>query len=116
MNAAGTVAVPVRAYVDTAPPVAAWGSGFVKGKLGKQLKAVYSLADNESPTVAVTIVARSSSGAQVASVSRPAAAVGAGQKWAFKPKARGRYTVLLRAVDRAGNRQAVVARLVVTVT
>ncbi len=116
VNAAGTVAVPVRAYVDTAPPVAAWGSGFVKVKLGKQLKAVYSLADNESPTVAVTIVARSSSGAQVASVSRPAAAVGAGQKWAFKPKARGRYTVLLRAVDRAGNRQAVVARLVVTVT
>jgi flagellar hook assembly protein FlgD len=116
VNAVGTVAVPVRLRVDTAPPVAAWRSGSVKVKLGKQLNAAYSVADNESPTAAVTIVASSASGATVASVSRPAVATGVGQRWAFKPKARGRYTVLLGAVDRAGNRQTVVARLVVTVT
>jgi flagellar hook assembly protein FlgD len=116
VNAAGTVAVPVRVHVDTAPPVAAWHSGSVKVKLGKRLNAAYSVADNESPTAAVTIVASSASGATVASVSRPAAATGVGHTWAFKPKARGRYTVLLRAVDRAGNRQTVVARLIVTVT
>jgi flagellar hook assembly protein FlgD len=116
VNAVGTVAVPVRVHVDTAPPVAAWHSGSVKVKLGKRLNAVYSVADNESPTAAVTIVASSASGATVASVSRPAVATGVGHTWAFKPKARGRYTVLLRAVDRAGNRQTVVARLIVTVT
>jgi flagellar hook assembly protein FlgD len=116
VNVVGTVAVPVRVHVDTAPPVAAWHSGSVKVKLGKRLNAAYSVADNESSTAAVTIVASSASGATVASVSRPAVATGVGQTWAFKPKARGRYTVLLRAVDRAGNRQRVVARLIVTVT
>ena len=116
VNVVGAVAVPVRVHVDTAPPVAAWHSGSVKVKLGKRLNAAYSVADNESPTAAVTIVASSASGATVASVSRPAVATGAGQTWTFKPKARGRYTVLLRAVDRAGNRQRVVARLIVTVT
>ena len=116
VNAVGTVTVPVRVHVDTAPPVAAWHSGSVKVKLGKRLNAAYSVGDNESPTAAVTIVASSASGATVASVSRPAIATGVGHTWAFKPKARGRYTVLLRAVDRAGNRQTVVARLVVTVT
>ena len=115
VNAAGTVTVPVTVHVDTAPPAAAWRSSSVTLKLGKRLNAAYSVADNESPAVAVTIVAKSASGATVASVSRPSVATGVGQKWAFKPKARGRYTVLLRGVDRAGNRQTVVGRLVVTV-
>ena len=116
VNTVGTVSVPVGLHVDTTPPVGTWRSASVTMKLGKKLSASYSVADNESPTVAVTIVASSSSGAIVASVSRPDVATGAGQKWTFKPKARGRFTVLLSAVDRAGNHQTVVARLVVTVT
>ena len=115
VNAVGTVSVPTRLHVDTTPPAGTWRSGSVALKLGKKLSAAYSVADNESPTVAVSIVASSAAGAIVASVSRPAVTTGVGQTWTFKPKARGRYTVLLSAVDRAGNHQIVVARLVVTV-
>jgi hypothetical protein len=51
----------------------------------------------------------------VSSVTLPAVATGVARGWSFKPKARGRYTVRLSAVDLAGNRQKVVAILVVTV-
>jgi flagellar hook assembly protein FlgD len=111
----GTVAIKLRVHVDTGPPVASWRSGALTVKLGKRLRATYSVADQLSPTAAVTIVVRSATGALVSSVSPPAAATGVARSWSFKPKARGTYRVCLRAVDLAGNRQTVAARLVVTV-
>ncbi len=115
VNGAGHVAVKLRLHVDTVPPVAAWRSAALKLKLGKRLRAAYSVADQLSPTVAVTIVVRSATGAIVGSVSVPAAATGVARSWSFKPKLRGRYTARLSAVDLAGNRQKVAARLIITV-
>ena len=85
-------------------------------KLGKTLHAGYRVTDQLSPRASATIVARSSAGAVVSSAAPPAAKVGVLRSWSFKPKARGTYTVTLLAVDLAGNRQAVAARLTVKVT
>jgi flagellar hook assembly protein FlgD len=115
VNAVGTVVIKLRWHVDTAPPVATWRSGPLTLKLGKTLRAAYGVADRLSPRAAVTIVVRSAAGATVAKVSLPAAATGVARSWSFKPKARGRYTVRLSAVDLAGNRQKVAAKLTVTV-
>ncbi len=115
VNSVGTVAVKLTVHVDTVPPVAAWRAGALKLKLGQRLRAAYSIADQLSPTVAVTIVARSAKGALASSVTLPAVVTGVARSWSFKPKARGTYRVVLRAVDLAGNRQTVAATLVVTV-
>ena len=116
VNSAGTVAVKLKVHVDTVPPVAAWRAGTLELKLGKRLRAAYSVADQLSPTAAVTVVARSAKGTLVSSVTLPAVATGVARSWSFKPTARGTYRVVLSAVDLAGNRQTVAATLVVKVT
>jgi flagellar hook assembly protein FlgD len=115
-NAVGTTVAAMGLYVDTVPPVAAWRSGAVTMKLGKTLRAAYEVTDQLSPKASATIVARSSTGIVVSSATPPAAAVGVLRSWSFRPKARGTYTVTLVAVDLAGNRQAVGARLTIKVT
>jgi flagellar hook assembly protein FlgD len=115
-NAVGTTVAAMGLRVDTAPPVAAWRLGAVTMKLGKTLHAAYRATDQLSPKASATIVARSSAGIAVSSATPPAAAVGVLRSWSFKPKARGTYTVTLVAVDLAGNRQAVGARLTIKVT
>jgi flagellar hook assembly protein FlgD len=115
VNAVGTVALALAAHVDTVPPVGAWRSGALTIKLGKVLRAAFSVADRLSPRAAATIVVRSAAGAAVASVSLPVAPIRVARIWSFRPKARGKFTVRLRAVDLAGNRQRVAATLVVTV-
>jgi flagellar hook assembly protein FlgD len=114
VNGIGTVAIKLRAHVDTVAPLAAWRSSAATLKLGKSLRAAFSVADGLSPKAAATVVVRSA-GVTVAAVSLPAAATGIARSWSFRPKARGKYTMRLSAVDLAGNRQTVAARLVVTV-
>ena len=114
-NSIGTVAVTLAWHVDTAPPSAAWRISPVTIKLGKTAHASFTVSDKLSPEARVAIVARSASGAGVASWS-PTVKTGTARGWAFTPKARGTYTVRLRATDLAGNVQATPATLTVKVT
>jgi flagellar hook assembly protein FlgD len=114
-NAIGTVAVTLTWHVDTAPPSAAWRSAPLSTKLGKTVNATYRVGDNLSPRAFVAIVAITASGAKVAS-SSPTVKTATTLGWSFTPKARGTYTVRLRATDLAGNVQATPATFVVKVT
>ena len=115
-NAIGTVGATLNLHVDTLAPVAAWRSVATTMKLGKTLHAWFRIADQQSPRLSATIVARTAAGATVRSATLPVVPRGALRSWSFKPKARGRYSLTLRALDLAGNRQVVVARLTVRVT
>ncbi len=115
VNAIGSVAVAVRAHVDTAPPAAAWSSAAVTMKFGHTVRLGYRVSDALSPSASVTIVVTSAAGKVVKSVTLPAVAVGATTAWAFKPGARGVYRVTVVATDLAGNRQVEPAALKLTV-
>ena len=73
------------------------------------------MADKLSPRAQVAIVVTTAGGAKVAS-SSPTVKTATNLSWSFKPKARGTYTVRLRATDLAGNVQATPATFVVKVT
>ena len=115
VNAIGTVAVTLTWHVDTAPPSAAWRTAPVTIKLGKTVHVSYRVTDALSPRAMVAIVARSAAGAEVA-WSSPTVKTAATMSWSFTPKARGTYTVRVRATDLAGNVQATPAALTVKVT
>ena len=114
-NAIGTVAVTLTWHVDTGLPNAAWRSAPLTVKLGKTVHASYRVSDKLSPRALVAIVATTASGAKAAS-SSPNVKTATSLSWSFTPKARGTYTVRLRATDLAGNVQATPATFVVKVT
>jgi flagellar hook assembly protein FlgD len=114
-NTVGSVAVAVRAHVDTTPPSATWSSNTVTMKFGRTVRLGYRVSDALSPRASVTLVVTSAAGKLVKSVTLPAVAVSAKTAWAFKPTARGVYHVTIVATDLAGNRQAAPAALKLTV-
>jgi len=114
VESVGTTSLPFVSHVDLLRPVPAWASATVKVTLGKTLHARYSVADRFSPKARVKIVAKAADGSTVASWGPAWLNTGTTLVRDFKPPAKGVYTLMLYAADRAGNKQARPASLVVT--
>jgi hypothetical protein len=77
---------------------------------GKSTKIAYSVADPYSSTVLVKVTVRNSEAQVVASVSCGWVRPGKNHTFAWKPPAKGTYSLAFGAVDRGGNRQSAVKR------
>ncbi len=82
---------------------------------GATAKIGYTVRDAFSPRVKVNGVVTNAKGVIVATIACGWVRQGVSHVCAWKPKARGAYTVTLRATDLGGNRQAAEARTSLTV-
>ena len=103
----GTVAVGETFTVDRyAPRLTVPATASVA--FGKSAKIAYSIIDPYSPTVLVRVTVSNSKAEVVASVSCGWVRRGKSLTFAWKPPAKGTYSVAFGAVDRGGNRQSAV--------
>ena len=115
VESVGSVTLPFVVRVDLVRPQPAWRSPTATVVLGKTLHARYSVTDRFSPKVRVKVSAKAADGSVAGAWGPTWLATGKSLVRDFKPSARGVYTLLLYATDRAGNKQAHPASLVVTV-
>ena len=111
VNAIGTVTVPLIVHIDKVHPTVVWSSGARGVTLGKTLHAGFTVTDPFSSRADVTIVVMAADGRVVASPSPFRVTTGAVRVWAYRPRSRGVYSVVLRAVDRAGNHELATATM-----
>ena len=74
--------------------------------LGKSAKIAYSVRDQYSPTVRVTVAVSDAAGGAVATVDCGWVKQGTPATCSWKPPARGTYTLTFHAVDRGGNAES----------
>jgi len=105
----GTVAAGEALTVDlSAPRLTVPATASVA--YGRTAKIAYSVRDPYSPTVRVRVTVRNAQAKVVASVSCGWVRRGKSLTFAWKPPAKGAYSLAFSAVDRGGNRQSVVRR------
>ena len=115
VNGVGTVAVKLRAHVDTVPPVAAWRAGALDAQARQAAARRLQRRRPLSPKAAATIVARSAQACAVAAVVAAGRDDRRGTQLVVQAQSSRHLHDHLSAVDLAGNRQGRRATLVVTV-